>query len=229
MPAAMVSNRRYLGILGGKMVERIDENTRYEYNTLLSMHLVNITFRKVEKNNQPVGETIQLHLIDEADYFILELWLNSRYAKAFYSMMENINLNEPFTIITQEKVKDGKKEQSLFIKQNAANIKWKYTRDNMQDCPMLDVKEVNGKIQYNDDLQIAFFLDKIAGTIIPALKKKKNPYPNHMHFDGIVGNEIAGNHFGKEERVRVVGPVSEAERNYNVPDGMKQPEDDLPF
>ncbi len=235
MPAALTNQRRrFLSMVAGRMIERVDEKTRYEYNHLAGVHLVNITFRKVVKDNLLIGETIILHLIDEADYWMLELWMNSAYAKAFYNVMENINLNEPLTIITNEYEKEGKKKQALFAKQFNGTLKWKYTKDNMQDCPRLEqIPQTDGSTKWDDSNVILFFLDKITRVMLPALQKKINPYPWHPTFNGINGNNIAGEYFGKETHHRAPGPISSDEKNgFNAnPAAIAGAEvvDDLPF
>lgn len=235
MPAALTNQRRrFLSMVAGRMIEKVDDRTRYEYNHLAGVHLVNITFRKVVKDNKLIGETMCLTLIDEADTWVLELWLNSAYAKYFFNVMENINVSEPLTIITNEYEKEGKKKQALFVKQFNGTLKWKYTKDNMQDCPRLEqITQPDGTTRWDDTNVIVFFLDKISRVIMPALQKKKNPYPWHPTFNGIVGNEIAGNHFGKENHYRTPGPVSSDERNgFNAnPAQVAGAEvvDDLPF
>lgn len=199
--------RRYLKVQDGNLVEYNGRDVFNTYTHVSRVHLVNATFREIKKdrnvNDSPIiGHNLQLHLIDQNDYFVLEMWYNSSYAKCFYNLMENIDLLQEVSIFGNEKLVDGKKRQSLFIKQNGAFLKHRYTKDNMGNCPNLqesfiaDATAPGGqKRVLNDDLQMAFYLDRVKEYLIPKLEKKLNPYPNHMIFTGIVGPKVAGNHF----------------------------------
>lgn len=199
--------KRYLQIKDGKIVEFKGETTWNTYSHISRVHLVNIAFRQVKKdkndNNSPIiGNMVQLHLIDADDYFVLEFWYNGTYAKCFYNIMENLDVLQEISVFTDEKLQDGKKRQSLFIRQSNGYLKHKYTRENLGECPPLqesfiaDDSAPNGqKKVLNDDLQMAFFLDKVKYLMIPRLEMKLNPFPNHMIFSGMVGEKVAGNHF----------------------------------
>lgn len=224
------TQRRYLSIEGGKLIETV--NGAKKSYTHVTGHLVNVNFRKVHKdrnnqNSEIIGNLLQLHIIDAENYFVLQMWYNGRYAKCFYNTMENLSHLHPASFIPSEKKVDNKVQQSLFIKQQGQWIKFKYTKETPGDLPPLQetwladptAKDGQKKV-INDDLQMAFFLDKIETALLPALQKKMNPYPNHMTFSGITGNAVAGNHFGNEQRYGVPGPVSDAEASAV---------DDLPF
>lgn len=192
MPAELVQTKRYLSIRDGLMEERKGDQT-IAYNHLSGMHVVFVDFRKVEKEKdgqkEYVGDTVRLHLVDESDYWQLEMWANSGYAKAFYHIMENIDYAKPVTIITQLRNNNGKKQQAMFISQDAKPLKWKYTRDNPGDLPPLKITEkLNAQglpaKQYNDDDQMLFFMDKIATVINPYLKLQANPFPFHTVWKG---------------------------------------------
>ena len=219
--------RRYLQIKDGKLAEFKGETTWNLYNHISRVHLVNITFRKVRKsgtgNDGPVvGNMLQLHLIDANDYFVLEMWYNDQYAKCFYNLMENLNLLDEISLFVDEKTQDGKLKKSLFMRQAAGWVKHKYTKDNLGLCPPLQVSYIadatypdGQKKVLNDDLQMSFYLEQISTQMLPRLEKKFNPFPNHLIFEGIVGNKIAGNHFNAQELPVAVLPIG--------------PVDDLPF
>ena len=227
MPVGTESTkRRYLQIKDGKITEFKDEKTWNVYSYISRVHLVNITFRKVRKSGTGedgpvVGNMLQLHLIDQNDYFILELWYNDPFAKCFYNLMENLSLVEDLSLFVEEKKVDGRPKRSLFMRQGPGWIKHKYTKDNMGQCPTLQVSYLadptapdGQKKVYNDDLQLSFYLEQVSNYMIPKLERKLNPYPNHMIFEGMVGHKIAGDHFKEQEL---------------MPQLINETLDDLPF
>lgn len=184
MPAELVlTQKRYLTIQEGRMKEKKGD-TIVEHNQLTDVHLVDVTFRDVEKEvdgiTKTVGNVIQLHLLDETDYFILETWSNCAYARCFYQVMQNLDEKRRFTLITSERIKDGKKKPALFIKQDGFLLRWCYTKGNMQDCPPLSVSTgPMGGSAFDDTLQNMFFINLVEKWLIPALHKLPNPFPNH--------------------------------------------------
>lgn len=238
------ASRKYLAIVAGKLQERIDTHTTMDYTHISHVHLVNVSIRKVLKDkanpdSEVIGELLQLHLIDEKQYYVVEMWANGRYATCFYKLMENIDLNKEIGIFPEEKIRvkeNGKevKEASLFVTQKGIWVKWKYLKDNMGDCPSLVEDLISDgaggtKIVWKNDLQVKYFRDKLYSYLIPALKRKINPFPAHPIFEGIVRpGEIAGNYFGQNVRTQNMKPVSDAESNYGA-NNLTAPLDDLPF
>jgi hypothetical protein len=223
--------KRYLGIRDGKIIEKLD-NSNYREFTHLSAHLMNITFRQHDK-----GKVMQLHLIDEQDYFILGLFLNSFYAKSFLMLLPNIDPTHELTIVTSLKMDGDKKKGSLFVNQHGKPLKWYWTKDNLGDLPPM-VKQNrqmhNGewKEVWTDDDQQLYLEMYINQDVIPQLQKKPNPFPANVNYSGNTGNQIAGDYFGKEQRVGMVNSQSGAERSgagSNTPAEITEPLDDLPF
>ncbi|MCG2614869.1 hypothetical protein LZZ85_11275 [Terrimonas sp. NA20] len=222
MPAEMLqTRRRYLSIQDGRMCERIEGDTPEQYsvqkfNHLSRLHLINVTFRAVEKEEngvkKTVGHVVQLHLIDSEDYFVVETWVNSQYAKAFYQVWESIDLNHDFVVITDQRIKEGKKKPALFVKQFGNNLKWNYVKDAMKDCPKADFVQDGDKWLVDDEAQMAYFLGKVNNILLPKLKAKANPYPSHP---------IYGDGSGRAATSTGLSGPSNLANDY--------PEDDLPF
>lgn len=223
--------RRYVGVKDGKIIEKIEASDQYKAYNHLSGHLMNITWKQHEK-----GKLMILHIIDKDDYFLLQLFLNSFYAKSFLKILPNIQLNEEITIITRCRVEDGKKKGSLFVNQFGNSLKWFWNDANRGDLPEL-VKKYNDQLHkevWDDSDQLAYLEMYVEQNIIPHLKVRPNPFPAHLAYTGNTGNQIAGNYFGAEQRVGIVGPVSSTERdgaNGNIPTAadITEPLDDLPF
>lgn len=179
MPAEMQKQRRYLSIQDGKMIERHGE-FEMRYSVLKDVWLTDISFQKVKKNGQEIGELLLLHLIDNADYWVLKMWVNDSYARAFGQMMQHINWEFPLAFATSMKIEAGKKKHSLFMSQNGFPLKWCYTKGNMQDCPPIEwIEQSDGSIKADDSLQQMFFIIKIENWLIPLLRSHTDRNSNH--------------------------------------------------
>ncbi|UAY56233.1 hypothetical protein [Arachidicoccus terrestris] len=197
------------------MRERLEDGTINQFNKLSGVHLVKITFRKVEskEDGRYIGDVIQFHLIDATDYFVLETWLNSSYARGFFQVMASFEVGHESRWATLQYTRNEKKKAYLNIYQYGEQLPWSYTRDNMQDCPPLDVSTgPGGKTIYNSDLQDAFFLTKLE-AVIAELESTPNPFPNHPLFESRSGTAPT-----ESQTVNTAPPA------YSEPE-----EDDLPF
>ncbi|SHN42309.1 hypothetical protein [Chitinophaga sp. CF418] len=192
MPAEFQRQKRYLSLNDGLMKERTQEGSELRHNSLYNVWLVGVTYRNVEREENGVrkvkGEIIQLHLLDSVDYWILETWSNSAYARAFYQTMQNIYFDLPLTFTTRQKIENGRKKPAMFVSQDGLALKWCYTKDNMQDCPPLTTSTGrDGGVVYDDTLQQIFFAGKIEDWLLPCLSKQANPFPNHPLYLGEFG------------------------------------------
>lgn len=228
MPAENVAtNRRYLSIRNGFMEERKGDSTTY-HNRLANVHLVYADFKRVEVAGAYKGTSIRLYLVDTDDCFVLETWNNSSYATTFYKIMENIDLDKPFSISTKMVNKDGKNQHSLYINQGAESLKWYYTNSDPKGMPMVQKKEMpqlDGTIKtvYDSNLQQQFLLEQVNNWLIPALRRKPNPYPFHAVWSGIKEREDQETRPREE---RNIGYVESSTDSQNTDNGEI---DDLPF
>jgi hypothetical protein len=187
------SQRIYFSIQDGYFKQRISNTITNQYNKLSRVYLIDVGFRKVEKDmgngaKEHLGDVLQLHLVDAEEYFVVETWIRSSYAKSFYQVMEKIDFSSEFIMITDQKIKDGKKKLSLFIKQFGQTLKWSYTKDNMGDCPVADyIENPEGGWLVNETAQMQYFLDKVVNWLMPKIKKLPSPYPNHPIYENTNG------------------------------------------
>lgn len=187
--------KRFLALHEGKLKEHVNEKEIRIFNSLSHVHLINLTYKTVEKktdtSTEKVGEVIQFHFLDADNYYIVETWANSIYAKAFYFVMESINFNHPFTLRTDLKIKEGKKKPALFVRQNGHTLKWNYTKENMKDCPPIEVYSDSGRQCYDDTLQQLYFNHKIDSWLLSVLKSIPIPFPDHPVYEHIHSNAEA--------------------------------------
>lgn len=222
--------RRFMGMKDGRIVENLGGGQTQTFSHLTG-HLMEVTIKQHEK-----GKLLELHLIDEQDYFIISTFLNGSYAKGFLMMMKNIDLHAPVTFIPSLKIIEGKKRQSLFISQEKQMLKWYWNRENPGELPPMVQKEatVNGQITkaWDDKDQLAYLELILESDIIPALQKKLNPYPANPVYRPNTGNNIAGNYFGAEHRYGMPGDSGARTHAGNAPvnfANISEPVDDLPF
>lgn len=223
----MNKQRRYLSIHEGLMKQRMNTPDEVAYNSLSKVHLLHISFQVIRKdkndpNSEVIGDVIAFHLVDKDDYFILQTWLNSIYAKCFFNLMENVDWNKEVTIVTSQKIVDGKKKGALFIRQDGNIVKWKYTNGNMQDCPPVAVTVAeNGTKHYDNTEQEAFFLVKLDKWLMPELAKKPCPFPDHpLIYTPNTTNQNTSTNWVAGANTQAL-PVTNAETS--------GAEDDLPF
>jgi hypothetical protein len=227
MPVGVDSGKkRYLTIKDGKLNERIDQNTQYDYG-FIEGQIMNITFQE----HAEYGKQIHLHLIDQQDYFVLQMYLNSYPAKAFLMMLKNIDLRELLKISVRQTVDNNVKRIALFCSQDFGTpIKWYWNKEHQVGLPALvPIKTRNKQGQlvdgWDDTDRMNFLQEMVKNEIVPQLQKKLSPYPNHPSYRSNVGNHIAGNHFGNEDKIRV--PNNGGQQI--DPKSITEPLDDLPF
>jgi len=77
---------------------------------------------------------LKIHLSDAGEYFQLYLPFNSRPYDSFTKLMENIEFADPVEFSAWH---DHKQDSTAFaVRQAGIPIKWKYTRDDMGECPV---------------------------------------------------------------------------------------------
>lgn len=229
MEGIINAGRRYFNVANGLMTERVNGQNR-AINYLSEVYLVRVDIKEIYKGTDPdkkyVGSQLQLHFISHTDYYILCMWQNSRAAKCFYSIMESIDLRKQCTIRTSMWEDNGKKKDSISIKQDGAFLKWNHTKENPNGLPPMVQNGATGK--WEDREQMEFYLQKLKNVLVPRLEWLPNPIPHHPIFSGYTKNELAGGSFAEQKAVAHIskGPALPSDApNYTVNDDP----DDLPF
>lgn len=121
---------------------------------------------------------LKIHLKDGGDYFQLDLPANKRHYDYFTKVMENIDF-EKVVEFHAWKDKDDPRTTAFAIKQDGNFVQWKYTRDNMGDCPV-PTKDAMGKWDFRD--QKLWLYKRLHEVIIPhvnALNAFDEPMPEY--------------------------------------------------
>lgn len=124
---------------------------------------------------------VKVHLKDNGEYFQLDLPFNSRPYDSFTKMAENIDFTKPVEFSVWH---DRKTDNTAFaIRQGGIPVKWKYTRDDMGECPV-PTQDAFGK--WNFQKQREWLYHRLVEVIIPqveALNAFDEPEPEYSGED----------------------------------------------
>ncbi len=116
---------------------------------------------------------IKLHIKDQGEHYSIDLPLASRPYDYFTKVAENIDYERPVEIVAwTDKKRDvtvgGHLPTAFAIKQDDKFVQWKYTREDMGDCP--EAKQTRtGKWNFDD--QRDWLLERIIDVVIPHVEK----------------------------------------------------------
>ncbi len=195
----------YVGVYDGQLEVRVDkktpgaierEKTKQGKPTGESIFVKyyrslegRITDIKKETKKMPDGvefTSLKIFIDDIGDKYVLNFPYDSDPTRIFYKLMENIDFNSTVEFsVSKSKNLKGKDVTSLFLKQNGANLKQKYTRE-YQYAPGEPVKPewkqimYKGKEVWDNTGEMQFFEKILEEKIVPKLKAKGQPAPvNH--------------------------------------------------
>lgn len=127
---------------------------------------------------------IKIHLRDGGEYYQLDLPFNSRAYDTFTKLMENIDYTKPVEFSAWH---DRKEDRTAFaVKQDGTFVKYKYTRDNMGDCPV-PTQDSFGKWQFQT--QKEWLYKRLTQVVIPqveALNTFDEPEPEYSGEEEVI-------------------------------------------
>lgn len=119
---------------------------------------------------------------DKGEVYLLDLPYEKRHYDYFTKVAENIDYSKPVEIVTWPD-REKPKQTVFAIKQDGKFIQWKYTKDNMGDCP--PAKQLrSGKWNFDD--QRDWLLENLINVVIPrvnALHEFDEPQPEYTGDD----------------------------------------------
>ena len=186
-----MAKKLFLNVIHGTFSEKPVPGKFTEQLNELTGHLVNINFKETS-----YGEAMRLHIIDEENFYILSMFVESRAATAFFMIVKNLILQHDMTF--KIKLKDGK--DFFSIEQFGGPVLWYYTRDKRYDLPLMP-----------EDRR-PFLKETVETEIITVLHKKLNPYPFNQMYKPI-RKGLQGGYFDEyRSNARMIGPMGENER-----------------
>ncbi|WP_153799042.1 hypothetical protein [Foetidibacter luteolus] len=138
---------------------------------------------------------MKLHLVDENNFYMVSLFVNTGAAHAFFNLVKSLHLIEKFKL----KLVPKEDKTLLCAEQFGALVKW--------------YRDYNVILPADAAQRTEYFTEMIKHEILPALQKLPNPFPLHPHYKPLPKRALYGGYFNAQQSyARVVGPMSEAER-----------------
>lgn len=155
-------SRVYLFIREGKIIKKVDDQM------LSYAHLTGILKDIYVKYDGLYGPELHVTLRAEGVDYILQMRLDSGYARSFMKIAPNFDLAMPMSIFPSLKNKsEGRQETGMFIRQNGLPLKWYYTREKPNGLPeLVPVKIKNPqtgvvKDGWDNTEQLKFLVDNL--------------------------------------------------------------------
>lgn len=198
----MNGRKFFLNVQKGAFSEKAKPGESAQSFTEITGQLVNITFKTTE-----FGEAMRLHVVDEQNFYMLSMFVNSRPANAFFMLAKNIDLNHELTF----RIKAIEGKDYLTVIQFGGPVLWYYTFENLHELPS------------NPGDKKAYLKQMVKDEIMPSLQKKLNPYPNHSFYKP-ARKGLHGGYFDSFKTTgRMVGPVSSQEMQDSIVYGNSRP------
>lgn len=90
---------------------------------------------------------LQISMSDGDENYFVEIDVDSNYFQSFALTILNANPDQPLRLAPFMKEEDGKKKTGMFVVQNGAPLKFKYTKANPGNLPDIEVtKNKQGKV-----------------------------------------------------------------------------------
>jgi len=168
------ASKTYLGIKEGKVAHRKGDNSTDYYD-----HITGYLTDAYIKEDGKFGRELHLVIRDGQDLYVLQMRLESGYARSFLRLIKNAALAEPFTIIPMYKVTEETQQAGMIVMQNGVALKWYYTRNHpnglpeLEPCKMKDPK--TGKLVdgWDNTKQMEYLVNMLITEIRPALTPAK--------------------------------------------------------
>lgn len=175
----------YFTILDGKFSVKVDEGTegavtRENKEGNIVHEVYHDSFEgfltKIDTKDGNYGKSWIFTFCDDlGEFYNLQLNYSNSFAVAFLKMLPNIDLSKKMELTPSSKMVDGKKVNSLFVKQGGVNIKHAYTRENPNGMPDLEQKIVKGQKVWDDTDRLIFLENMVRETILPRLNQNITP------------------------------------------------------
>jgi hypothetical protein len=192
----------FLNVQQGDFSEKVKAGDTAQSFTEITGQLVNITFKKTD-----FGEAMRLHIVDEKNFYMLSMFVNSRPANAFFMLVKSIDLNHELEF----RIKAIEGKDYLTVRQFGGPVLWFYTSENGNELPLAPGDKK------------AYLKQMVIDEIIPVLQKKLNPYPNHPYYKPARKGLHGGYFDGFKTTGRIIGPVSQQELQDSITYGNSRP------
>lgn len=195
------SNKIYLSVADGKIIQRVQEGSEgaisratkegkivYELkHSAISGIISNIAV--VEK--EFAGKKLKQWNIDIEDVgltYQLQLQYSSGYSTSFLKALLNpvLDFGAPIRIAPWMKVVNDKKKTSIYIQQHGEDVPWFFTRENPNGLPEMKQIKVKGDMVWDDFDMMQFLEANVKAKISPQLSKGKTNISASNNVPGYV-------------------------------------------
>ncbi len=107
---------------------------------------------------------LKVTIKDKGENYVLDLPFGKRQYDYFTKIAENIDYAQPVEFIAWQDRQDDR-VTAFACKQNGNFVQWKYTKDDMGECPPAVQAKVTGKWSF--DAQREWLLDRILTIVVP--------------------------------------------------------------
>jgi hypothetical protein len=173
-------NHTYLGIMGGKIVQKVPEGTDGAVQRInksgVTVHEVRYDFvggilREIGvSNNSEYGSQWLFTLQDGTETYCLQVSENSRALTSLLFALPNCDLKKPIAVYPYDFTDaEGKNRSGVTLKQDDKKIAWFFTRENPQGLPELQQVTLDGKETWDSSERMKFLRQYVDQHIVPQL------------------------------------------------------------
>lgn len=158
---------KFLSIREGKLVERSEQGAegavprkKNDGSTVYEIQHGSITgyLESVKvREHEEFGKFLRIQLRVKGQRFIIEMNLDSGYASSFLATIPSADLEGLIQLSPSYTEKDGKKQSSMFLQQDAGWLKRYFTKDNPNGLPDLVKTKVKGKDVWDNTARLEFY------------------------------------------------------------------------
>jgi len=165
---------------------------------------------EVREHSGKTYRGLKITIKDKGENYILDLPFGKRQYDMFTKIAENIDYEKPVEFIAWQDKQD-ERVTAFACKQDGKFVQWKYTREDMGDCPQPVKSEITGKWSF--DAQREWLLKRIIEVVIP-------------HVDSIVRFDEPTPEYDEPQ---FTGDPLESGPDINATPPDNLPPDDIPF
>jgi hypothetical protein len=192
MQGNFVGKNFFLNVTKGAFGEKLQPGVQTHSFNEITGHLVNITFK-----DTAYGPAMRLHVVDQSNFYMLSMFLNSRPANAFFMAMRNLTLTQELTF----KIRSVDGKDYFTVHQFGTTVVWYFVDEYLKELP----REV--------ELRKAYMKAIVENEIIPSLRKIPNPFPKHAIYKPM-RKGLQGGYF---DDYQSKGPIHKANPRENDP------------
>jgi hypothetical protein len=122
---------------------------------------------EVREHDKTTFRGLKVSVKDGGEHYVLDLPYGKRPFDTFCKTAENIDFSQKVEFVAWPDREDPR-QTAFAIKQDGQFVQWKYTKDNMGECPSAVQSPITGKWNFDD--QREWLLNNLLTNVAPAVK-----------------------------------------------------------